>query len=107
MKNEILSIIESLNDSPEIAHINEMKNEVKEEEVNELNNYVLVRANKGTAIHLAKLTNLVNNKYYVGCGSFNSNRMKTVMVTPLEVNLDNISCKKCKEKLNNIITSNQ
>jgi hypothetical protein len=101
MKNEIMSIIESLNDSPEIAYINEMKNEVK------LNNYVLVRANKGTAIHLAKLTNLVNNKYHVGCGSFNSNRMKTVMVTPLEVNLDNISCKKCKEKLKNIITSNQ
>jgi hypothetical protein len=101
MKNEIMSIIESLNDSPEIAYINENKNEVK------LNNYVLVRANKGTAIHLAKLTNLVNNKYYVGCGSFNSNRMKTVMVTPLEVNLDNISCKKCKEKLKNIITSNQ
>jgi hypothetical protein len=68
-----------------------------------MNEYVLVKANKGSVNHLASVTNLENNKYYIGCGSFNSDRMKTVIVLPLKVEIKNVGCKKCKTKLDQLI----
>jgi hypothetical protein len=102
MLNEIMSIIENLNDSPEIEYINSLKNN-EVSTISLSNEYVLVKANKGSATHLAKFTNLVNNKYHIGCGSFSTNRMKEVIVTPLEIKPENIGCKKCRIKLEQLI----
>lgn len=106
MKKEIMEIIEGLNDSPETVYINQLKKESEtkdnntDEQITE--NYVLVKANKGSVTHLAKLTNL-QSKYYIGCGSFRVDRQKDCILPPLEVKPENIGCKKCRAKLEQIL----
>jgi hypothetical protein len=65
-----------------------------------MENFTIVKINRGRATHLGKIITNEDGKKRtsVGCGSYaHSNQVNTVN-TYLDVKLENITCKKCKAR---------
>lgn len=65
----------------------------------------VIKANTGKVTHLGihhagkKIDGTTHISYYTPCGSFSNSNTTKEMVTGLEVNDENVTCKKCKKVL--------